>query len=174
MYSVYKKGGNIISTKIAECGEDDWEKMEQDLISQYSLTHKLLNVDKGGAGVITKEKRNISGIQRSAEAHKKAIVLLDTKGILVDICDSVNTASKKYKLSRTSIGNVLSGRSKTCGGYYIILQDTYKSPDFNVKEFIDNINNSKRKQKTIYQFNLSGELINSFKSKRNAFFRIWL
>lgn len=35
MYSVYKKGGNIIYTKIAECSEADWENVEKSLISKY-------------------------------------------------------------------------------------------------------------------------------------------
>ena len=36
MYSVYKKGGNIIYTKIAECSGDKWEETEKKLNEQLS------------------------------------------------------------------------------------------------------------------------------------------
>lgn len=154
MYSVYKNGGNIIFTKIDECEEDSWESREQQLISDYSKKYKLLNLDKGESGVITKEKREKSGLQRSAEGHYKKIVLFDNVGNVVDICESVNSAVEKYGLSRTSIGNVLSGRSKTCGGYYIVTHETYIQEGFNIKEFINNLNSSGLKK--VYQFDLNG------------------
>lgn len=39
---------------------------EQRLISENSKVHELLNLDKGGKGVITKDKRDRSGIERSS------------------------------------------------------------------------------------------------------------
>lgn len=168
MYSVYKKGGNIIYTKIAECSENNWEETEKKLISKYKESNDLLNIDDGGRGVITKEKRNISGIQRSIQAHNKSIVLFNLKGDLVDICNSLKEACEKYKLNRTSIGNVLHGRSKTCGGYYIVSYKQFNDPNFDIKSFINNSNNSRKKQKVIYQFDLQGNLLQCFKSKREA------
>lgn len=168
MHSVYEKGGNIIYTKIAECSESDWESMEKALIAEYRTFHNLLNVDEGGTGVITKEKRNKSGLHRSAESHKKSIVLFNLEGKLIAICDSLKEASTKYKLNRTSIGNVLHGRSKTCGGYYIITYEKFKNPEFNIKDFINESNNSRNKHKAIYQFDLNGNLLQYFKSKREA------
>lgn len=71
MYSVYEKGGKINIEKIDECSELEWEEREQFLIQKYKdLGHKLLNIDNGGKGVITKEKRSIDSITRSVEAHK--------------------------------------------------------------------------------------------------------
>ena len=168
MYSVYNNGGNIIYTKIAECPESIWKDTEKSLIAQYRKTYNLLNIDEGGLGVITKEKRNTSGIQRSANAHKKSIVLFNLKGDLIDICESLKEAQEKYKLNRTSIGNVLHGRSKTCGGYYIITYELFNSPNFNIKDYINNSNNSREKHKAVYQFTLEGELVKCFKSKREA------
>lgn len=168
MYSVYKNGGNVIYTKIAECPESDWEKTEKFLIAKYKTLHNLLNIDEGGRGVVTKEKRLTSGIQRSINAHKKSIVLFNLKGELVDICDSVKAVHEKYKLNRTSIGNVLHGRSKTCGGYYIVTYKEFNEPDFNIKNVINNSNNSRKKHRAIYQFTLQGNLVQCFKSKRAA------
>ena len=62
MYSVYKNGRNIIYSKIDECEESQWEIREQELITKYSKQFSLLNLDKGGKGVITKEKRESDGI----------------------------------------------------------------------------------------------------------------
>lgn len=166
MYSVYQKGGNIIYTKLTECLEDEWEITEKTLIKQYNKDHLLLNVDEGGRGVITKEKRNISGIERSIKAHEKTIVLIDPKGETFEICNSVKEASEKFNLNKTSIGNVLHGRSITCGGYYITTYSEFCADNFNIQDFINEKNNSKAKFKAIYQFDLSGNLINCFKSKR--------
>lgn len=87
---------------------------------------------------------------------------------MIAICKSLKEATEKYKLNRTSIGNVLHGRSKTCGGYYIITYEEFKNPKFNIKDFINNSNNSREKHKVIYQFTLQGDLVQGFKSKREA------
>lgn len=166
MYSVYSMGGNIIWTKITECNEQDWELTEQQLISEYSKKFNLLNIDKGGSGVVTVEKRQKSGLQRSAEGHYKKIVLIDKVGNVVDICDSVNLAVDKYKLSRTSIGNVLSNRSKTCGGYYIVTFETFSQEGFDIKKFINQLNSGRISK--VYQFDLSGIRIGAFDSISKA------
>lgn len=164
MSSVYKTGGKIIHTKIDECGEKEWEDREVYLIQKYkNLGYKLLNLDKGGKGVITAEKRTLSSLQRSAKAHEKSIVLFDKLGNLVEICPSLIYAHKKYGLNRTSIGNVLHSRSKTCGGYYIIDAKDY-SETFDIKQFINEKNKETIKQKTVYQFDLQGNLITYYKS----------
>ncbi len=67
-------------------------------------------------------------------------------------------------MSRTAIGNVLSGRSKTSKGFYIIETSKYNSPDFNIKEFFQKINDNTSTKKLIYRFSLDGTLIeNGFK-----------
>lgn len=164
MSSIYKTGGNVIYTKIDECEEKEWEAREIYLIQKYKdLGYKLMNLDKGGKGVITAEKREKSSIERSAKAHEKSIILFDKAGNLVEQCPSVKYAADKYNLSRTSIGNVLHGRSKTCGGYYIIDANNYND-SFNIFEHI-NSKNTSVKFKTIYQFDLNGNFITFYKSK---------
>lgn len=69
---------------------------------------------------------------------------------------------EKYNLSRTSIGNVLSGRSKTCGGYYIITYETYNKEEFDAKEYINSLNSSRIKK--VYQFDLNGNRLGVYDS----------
>lgn len=168
MASVYQKGGTILYTKIDECLEKDWEQKEITLIQEYKEKYKLLNLDKGGRGVITKEKRSKSGIERSAEAHYKKIVLFDKIGTLIEVCESVKYACEKYNLPSSAVGNVLSGRSKTSKGYFIIEYDKYIQPDFDIKKHIQDKINSTKKYKLVYQYDLSGNLITCFKSRLNA------
>lgn len=63
MYSVYNKGGKIIPIKIAECSESEWENKEKALIKEYKEKgYRLLNIDEGGKGSITLEKRSKDSI----------------------------------------------------------------------------------------------------------------
>lgn len=164
IYSVYQKGYDIIVNKIAECAEEQWEATEIDLIAKYKSQYKLLNIQKGGIGVYTKEVRDISGIKRSADAHKKSIVLLNSDLTLYRIFDSVQETSIHLNVVESAIGNVLSGRNITCQGYYVLLY----------KEYLENKNNInyeyflKRKNKysneIIYCFNLDGTLNTKYDS----------
>jgi len=97
-----------------------WEETEINLIKEYkNLGYDLLNVDSGGRGSITIEKRNKSGIQRSIKAHQVKVVQLSLKGEYIKTYDSIMFATKEMGLSsKSAIGNVLSGRSKTSCGFY--------------------------------------------------------
>lgn len=164
MYKHYEAGDDIKVTYITECDESQWEDMEKYLIKKYREEgHDLLNVDEGGRGVITKEKRNSSGTERSAKAHEKAVVLMDNGGKVIEICNSVKEACSKYNLSKTAVGNVLSGRSKTAGGYFITTKEIYESPDFNPVEFVRSKNSESKVGKFIYEFDLDGTLLNVYK-----------
>ena len=95
MYSVYKNGGTIIPKKIYECTEDVWEETEVSLIQKYKdLGYDLMNLDEGGKGVITAEKREKSSIERSAEAHRKSIVALHLDGTYFKEFSSIAEAGR--------------------------------------------------------------------------------
>lgn len=140
-----------------------WEEKEQELISKYkSLGHDLLNIDKGGKGVVTDEKRNIDGKIRSVQGHYKAIVLLDCSGNFIDKCESGKEVCEKYGISKSAIGNVLQGRSRTAKGYYLVTAEIYDSSNFNAVEFVKSKNCESKVGKFIYQFDLNGNLINTY------------
>lgn len=169
MASVYKNGGSIIWTKIDSCLEQEWEIKEIELIQKYkNLGYKLFNLDKGGRGVITLEKRSKSSTQRSIEGHYKKIVLFDKLGNLIEICESIKYAVEKYNLSKTSVGNVLSGRSKTTKNYYIITYENYISPNFDILKYIQEKTDSTKKNKLVYQYTLDGIIMNCFKTQTEA------
>lgn len=159
MWSKYEKGLDIIVKEIDSCLEKDWEDREKYWISYYNSGGKLLNISEGGKGVIPKEARSKDSLKRSAERHYKQITLLDNKGNIIEHCPSEKYAVEKYNLSRTSLGNVLSGRSKSTGGYYVVLTETYNSPNFNISQFLQQINDSKKVKKSVYRYSLEGNLI---------------
>lgn len=161
MYSKYKQGIDILVKQIDSCSESFWEQKEVDLIKKYNEGGRLLNIDKGGKGVITKEKRELDGIQRSVNAHKKGITLFDINGNIVASCESINEAHEKFGLNKTSIGNVLHGRSKTCGGYYIV-ETSIINDDFNILTYINNLELNCSKKKAVYQFSLDGNFVNKY------------
>lgn len=159
MWSKYQNGIDIIVKEIDSCMEDEWEDREKYWISFYNSGGKLLNISEGGKGVIPKESRSKSSIQRSVEGHYKQITLLDKNGNVVEHCPSIKFAVEKYNLSKTAIGNVLSKRSKSTGGYYIVLTKTFNSPSFDISQFIQQLNNSKKIKKSVYRYDLNGNLI---------------
>lgn len=129
---------NVIIKQIDECNELQWEDKEKQLIEQYSLKFNLLNVDKGGKGIITLEKRNKSGIIRSSEAHEIKIVQLDLEGVYVKTFDSITKATKEMNLkSKSAILNVLKGRAKTSSGYYWVYEKDYLSKNYSLMEKVD-------------------------------------
>lgn len=165
MSSVYKNGGTVLYTKIDECVEAEWEDRETYLISEYKKKYDLLNLDKGGKGVITSEKRSKSSLQRSVEGHYKKIVLFDKLGTIIDICESSIQAAEKYNLSKTAISNVLKGRSKTTGGYYIVYFDDYNASNFDIQKFIQEKTDSTKIKKLIYRYDLDGVFLECFNSQ---------
>lgn len=165
MYSKYNQGLDIIFNEIDSCNESLWEQKEQELIKQYSEKFDLLNLDKGGNGVITLEKRTKSSIQRSIEGHYKKIVLFNKNEELIAICESCKEAVEKYGCNKTAIGNVLKRRANTCNGYYIVTFEEYNSPDFSIKEHIQSLTDRTIKHKLLYQYDLEGNLIKLWNSQ---------
>ena len=159
MYSRYKEGINICYKQIDSCEESEWEEREKYWISYYKkLGHNLLNIDSGGRGSITKEKRSEDSIQRSIDGHKKAVIALNKDGSFYKEFSSIKEAVESLSLkSKSSIGNVLKGRAKSAGGYMWVYKDKYTP---NSIECYEN-NNSKRRIK-VYSFNLDGTLYKEF------------
>ncbi len=84
MWSKYEKGLDIVVKEIDSCDEKDWEEKEKYWISRYKEGGNLLNISDGGKGVIPKDSRTLSSIERSAKAHEKAITLLNKNGDIIE------------------------------------------------------------------------------------------
>lgn len=162
MWSVYNKGFDVIITQIDECLENLWEEKEQFYIKSFKFGgHLLLNIDKGGNGVITKEKREIDGIKRSIDSHKVAVVALYKDGNLFKEFSSQKEAAEDLNIkSKSAINNVLQGRSKTCAGYIWVTKENYLNNNYSLDIF------NKHKKISFYQFNLEGDLLKEFNSKK--------
>lgn len=161
MYSKYKDGGNITVKEIDSCLEEEWEDRERYWIKYYkSLGCNLMNLDEGGKGVITKEKRSKSSIQRSIEGHEVPIVALHLDGSFYKEFPSSAKATVELGFkSKSSINNVLRGRSKTAGGYMWL----YK------KDYDPNGTYSYKKTKlgkSIFEFDIDGKLVKEWKNSK--------
>lgn len=166
MSSVYEKGGKINIEKVDECSELEWEKKEQSLIQKYKeLGHKLLNIDKGGKGVITKEKRSIDSITRSVEAHKKPVIAYNFDGTKYKDFDSITEAAKFLNGKINNIFSALIGNSKSSCGYMW----KYKSDKKTISKY-----QKKSIGMKVYQFDLEGNFIRDFESKKDVliFFKV--
>lgn len=160
MYSIYEKGGNINIEKIDECSESEWEEREQFLIQKYkNLGHKLLNIDKGGKGVITKEKRSIDSITKSVEAHKKPVTAYNLDGTKYKDFSSITEAAEFLNGKINNIMSVLSENSKSAYGYMW----KYKSEEKNISKYQKKLIGTK-----VYQFDLNGKFVQTFESKHDV------
>lgn len=69
--------------------------------------------------------RSKDSMTRSAEGHQKPIIALNLDGSFYKEFASIKCAAKEMRVVRTSIGNVLSGRSKSAGGYMWVYKQDY-------------------------------------------------
>lgn len=120
----------------------------------------LLNISKGGNGVVTRDMRNKSSIERSIKGHEKPVIALYKDGTFYKEFESSVKAVKELGLkSKSSISNVLKGRSKSAGGYIWIYKEDYNS-DNNYSY------NPKKLGTKVYQFDINGILLSVYPSKR--------
>ena len=157
MKSVYDSGKSVVPIELKFCNESEWEETEINLIQEYkNKGFKLLNLDKGGKGVVTIEQRTKSSLERSGEAHHKAVVAYTLDGVFVKEYKSITEAvSNIGRKGVTNICNVLKGRTKSAYGYIW----KYKEDNLEVLKYsID------RNGKTIYRFDLNGNLIKTYEA----------
>ena len=104
---------------IEECTEDNWQEREKYWISFYN---NLTNTQKGGLGVIKKDRSN--------NHKKKQIVSFNLENQEIKIFNSCKEASEVLNCKRTAIGNVLKGRSKTARGFFFCSYQNYLNNNF--------------------------------------------
>lgn len=131
---------------VEEVTKDTWEEREKYWIAFYD---NLTNTREGGKGLVI--NRDVSGIQRSAEAHKKPVCLLTKNFDFVGKFSSLKECAEFLVVCETAVGQVLSGRNTHVKGYVVVSQADYSSGNYE-KVF-------KGRSKDVYQYNLDGELI---------------
>lgn len=148
--------------QIDSCPQSEWEDREKYWVSYYkNLGFDLLNISEGGCGVVTKEMRSKSSIERSIEGHKKAIIALNKKdGSFYKEYNSIKEATEDLGFkSKSAISNALNGRSKSAGGYLWIFKEDY-NPDETYQY------SPKSRGFKVYQFDINGILVNEYPSLR--------
>ena len=169
MYSELQKGYEI-KINLIDSVEQNWEEKEKELILKYkNMGHNLLNVSEGGAGVITKEMRAQSGIERSIEAHRKKIIAIDKNTLQVyKEFNSIREANAFFGNRKGSaISNVLNKRSESSNGYYWLYKEDYEKTG--VTSLLPYAQPKiKYNAKLIYQFDITGKLIQKHDSIANA------
>ena len=160
MYSHYQKGETIIVKQIDSCKKEEWEDRERYWISHYKeLGFNLLNISKGGSGIVTKEMRSISSIKRSIKGHEKPIIALNKDGSFYKEYESTTKAAQELGLkNKSAINNVLKGRSKSSGGFLWVYKKDY---DSSLQYSYDQTKSGT----PVYQFDIDGILINEYPSK---------
>lgn len=138
------------------CNKKNWEEREQFWIKQFS---NLTNINRGGGGVVI--KRDKSGKQRSIEAHKKPVILLDKEFNLIQKFDSGIECAKFLNIANAAISNFLKGRSKSVLGYIVLYEKDYISNEY-TKIF-------KGKAKNLYQYTLNKKFIKRHNTITEAF-----
>lgn len=164
MYSKIQSGYEIKIKQIDQCLESEWEDRERYWISYYKkLGFKLLNVSPGGKGVVTKEMRELSSIQRSVNAHKRPIYALDDNLNIVYTFGSIREAARFFNLnSHSTIGNALSKMvhtKKSCG-YFWVYKEDYDSGNI----LMDRTPDHESLKIPLYQFDIDGKLAKKYSS----------
>lgn len=155
---------NIEIVELAYCDQANWQKAEQELIEQYhKLYDNLLNLQKGGSGVITKEQRDIDGMERSRIAHCKKVVAIDEITQNYIIFSSITEGLQYFKGSNVqNISNVLRGKTKTAYNHIWVYFDKFN------KDFLYLSNKNTTQKKPVYCFDYNGNLIFKFDSLKNC------
>lgn len=119
-----------------------------------------MNISNGGCGIITKEMREQSSIDRSSEKHKKSIIALYKDGTFYKEFDSIKQATEELGLkSNSAINNVLKGRAKSSGGYLWVYKNDYNESNLYTYNPIE-------KGTKVYEFEIDGTLLNIYPSKK--------
>lgn len=156
--SLNKEGILPIIKLIDSCTEKNWEEREKYWIRYYN---NLTNTHEGGKGVIINRKKE--SIERSIDGHKKEVIILDLQYNFVKEFTSVKECANFLNVGLSAVSNVLSKKwsTKSASKHIILYKKDYEDQKFE--------KNYKSKHRKIYQYSISGTLINTFNSITEAF-----
>lgn len=125
--------------EIDYCSYIEWRTREIYWINYYkSNNHRLLNIQKGGQGVVTKEMRNQDGYIRSGLAKRKVVEAYNLDGTFFKRFSSMQEAAKYFncKSKSTITWRLKEGRT-ACGYNWKVVENTsfippkITNPDYN-------------------------------------------
>lgn len=149
-------GKNIEITIIDEVNSyhsEDWKPLECFWIEQFKVWgFKVHNKNNGGGGVEFRTKISIEKISKNLQ---KPIIQYDSEGNIIKEFNSLKEAKFQFG---SHINKCLKGEGKKSGGYFWGYKNG-KLPQFDLPS---------KKGKTVSQYNLKGDLINTFSSTQEA------
>jgi len=166
MYSKFKQNIDVQICYLDECDSSMWQEREKYWIKFYKdVGAKLLNLQLGGNGVITKEMRNTYGRTRSILAHQIPVAAYDKiTGKEFMRFDSITFAAKYFNVQKSAIQYALTNEKYSSCGYkwkkLPKIEDTPKNVHKN-KHYNDRIE--------VYQFDLNGKYIKKYLSVRQLY-----
>lgn len=131
MYSHYNNNEEIFIEEIEVCTEDNWEEREQFWIKSLKESNNLLNIDKGGKGVVIDGHRPEDAIQRSVENKKIAVVQLSLNGEYIKEYSSISEAAQENNVSSSAVYNAITTKSSCVDCLWV-----YKSKYDEDKEYV--------------------------------------
>ncbi len=143
---------NVID-EVKSLESKDWKPLECYWIEQFKTWNfNVCNRNNGGGGAEFRTQESIKSIRQKLQ---KPVLQYDLKGNIIKEFNSVKEAKVQFG---SFIDTCLKGKGKKAGGYFW----GYKNK--NIPQF----DASFRKGKTVNQYNLKGELINTFNSTQEA------
>lgn len=125
MYSHYTNGEEIFIEEIEKCTESTWEEREQFWIKKLKESNNLLNIDRGGKGVVIDGHRPEESIKRSVESKKIAIVQLSLNGEYIKEYSSIAEAAQIHNVSSSAIVFAIKTKS-VCVDCLWVYKDKYQ------------------------------------------------
>lgn len=165
MYSKIQQGINITIQYLDKCDSLEWQEREKYWIKYYKEKGaRLLNLQLGGAGVVTKEMRSINGRIRSINAHKCPIAAYDKQSKeQVMVFDSTADAARYFNVCKNAIYDVLDKAHRSSCGYI-----WKKLPKRTIDHALITKNSEYNKRIEVYQYDLQGNLIHIYLSIRQV------
>lgn len=101
--------------------------------------------------------------ERSGEKTRKEVIKFDLDGNILKVYKSLESAAKEEKVSKGNLANVCVNRNgkKTLHGYVFMYKDDYNENGF--------VGYENTKTKKVNQYDLDGNLLNTFESVRQAY-----
>jgi hypothetical protein len=168
MYKNLKNNNQILIRLLETVEEDVWSLTEKYWISQFKTWgFSLLNIQEGGEGVMLKNRRNVTGLQASIDAHKISVVQLDKKLNLIKIYNSITEAAESLSIKHhTSISNILNKKRRTAYGYSWVTLDYYNSENY--KNYTNKKTFERCYSNKYYCYNKTKKLIQIFPTKASV------
>lgn len=152
----------ICIKEIDYCSNIEWRTCEIYWVNYYKkLGHPLLNLQKGGSGVVTDNMRNLNGKLRSIKSKELPVAAYDQDGNEVFHFESIVKSAQYFGLDKSTIWGACGQRkNKTAAGLrweYLPKEEI---------SYYKNTNSEYNKRIEVDQYDFSGRFVKHYLSIR--------